>query len=118
MLARKPKLELGNNDQMTPLQIAVYSQNERAAELLLKAGANPNVKFNWKGEKLIRDRTQTFLGPGFQSGVNLSGEGRTPLQLAVELDNKGIVEALLSHNADVNAQDDYGATPLHRAIWQ
>ena len=117
ILSRKPDLELKNGDDMTPLQTAVYRGNARAVELLLKAGANPNVRFDWKEKFIKDDRTQPYVVNFIPQGATLSGEGRTPLHLAVELDNKGIVEALLANGADVNAKDDYGATPLHRAIW-
>jgi cytohesin len=40
---------------------------------------------------------------------------RTPLQLAVENGHKDVVELLLANDADVNAKDDDGWTPLRYA---
>ena len=40
-------------------------------------------------------------------------EGHTPLHLAIL--NSEIVKLLLSHGADMGAQDIYGRTPAHRA---
>jgi ankyrin repeat protein len=43
-------------------------------------------------------------------------EGRTPLHLAVQMDNKDAVELLLANKADVNAKTDAAVTPLHIAL--
>lgn len=57
---------------------------------LLKKGAN------------VHDRTR-----------EVAGLNRTPLHWAAAFGNAEIVKLLLDHNADVNARDEYGATPLH-----
>src|SRR2546423_1038852 len=49
-------------------------------------------------------------------GGNIEGRGndeRKPLHGAVKVGLTEVVEYLLSHNADVNAKDEEGNTPLH-----
>lgn len=43
-------------------------------------------------------------------------DGEAPLHLAARAGNCEAIEILLDHGADVNVFDDYGNTPLHRAI--
>ena len=57
----------------------------KAVATLLELGANPN----WKDK-----------------------DGLTALHYAVLIENEEIIELLLEHNADVNAQDNEGETPL------
>ena len=45
--------------------------------------------------------------------VNATGEaGRTPLECAVEVGDRKLVDLLLEHGADVNGRDDFGETAL------
>jgi ankyrin repeat protein len=44
--------------------------------------------------------------------------GSTPLTAAVREENKGFVETLLAHGADVDKADDAGYTPLTAAAWE
>jgi ankyrin repeat protein len=41
----------------------------------------------------------------------------TPLHIAVSAGEKEIAEFLIENGADINAQDDLGRTPLHRATY-
>ena len=49
----------------------------------------------------------------------LSGRGRPALSLhgAAANDNLAAIEALIAAGAEVNARDEGGLTPLHRAAW-
>lgn len=75
----------------TLLSAAVDSQNLRAVQLLLAAGAKTNVRLEGK---------------------------KTPLHMAAGRNNAAIVRALLEAGADPMAQAWNGATPLHDAIWE
>lgn len=43
--------------------------------------------------------------------------GWTPLHLATYFGHRHVVECLLAHNADVNAINENGDTPLHKAAF-
>jgi hypothetical protein len=69
----------------TPLAYAIYFANYYAADNLLLAGADPNLRFNdW-----------------------------APLDLACFYDDTLLVNMLIYYNADVNIRDSLGFTPLH-----
>ena len=72
---------------LTALQVAVGNVwSERITELLLEAGADPNV---------IQEPS-----------------GATPAHWAVDIRNRKMVEALLKHKANPNAAEASGKTPL------
>ncbi|KAK5653624.1 hypothetical protein OQA88_8654 [Cercophora sp. LCS_1] len=85
LLRAGANLEALNDDGRTPLHLAARLGNG-IAQLLIESGASPNVS----------DR-----------------EGNTPLHLAVEGGNLRVVEALLSHGADVKTVTKTGRTPIH-----
>lgn len=86
--------------------------------LLLKTGANPNLKgeygttpWNFAISRGGADLVKTFLEA--KVNPNLQDEnGDTPLNLATRIGKNGIVELLLEAQADPNLQDGSGATPL------
>jgi ankyrin repeat protein/tetratricopeptide (TPR) repeat protein len=86
ILARKPDLEVRGEDNLTVLQFAVSSRKDGIAELLLQAGANPNVYYDQ--------------------------DGNTPLHWAVDPKRKPLVKLLLDHQANPNARNNSGRTPL------
>ncbi|HEY2952662.1 MAG TPA: ankyrin repeat domain-containing protein, partial [Verrucomicrobiae bacterium] len=86
ILAFKPDLELRGENNLTVLQSAVANRQDSMAELLLRAGANPNVFYEQ--------------------------DGNTPLHWAVDPKRKPMVKLLLAHKANVNARNNSGRTPL------
>ena len=89
-VARGSKLDAPDAYGMyTPLKCVVEGRNMEGVQILLDAGANPNVK----------DR-----------------DGMTPLMVACNAGQKEIAEALLAKGAEVNAKDNYDRTALHSAI--
>ncbi|KAL7949484.1 ankyrin repeat-containing domain protein [Trichoderma barbatum] len=75
-------------NERTPLHYVVAKAHEAGAELLLKSGANPNIK---------------------------DQKGRTPLHHATETYQEISMKLLLEHSADPNIVDHNGRTPLHFA---
>lgn len=80
-----------NINGSTPVHYAIYYENNDILEVLLKYGANPNVK--------------EIEGIG----------GCTPIHRAVEKNNYELVQTLLKAGADPNITEKNGFTTLHLA---
>jgi len=79
---------------MSPLVFAVTLKKQNIIAALLKAGADVNVP----------------------SVASDGGPGGLPIFLAIRSGNLAIVQQLVAAGADVNARDEKGSTPLHRAV--
>ncbi len=90
MLRREPaRVNTLSAEGLAPLMMAVQRGNRMVAELLLRYGADPNV----------RNRL-----------------GKTPLHGAVWAGHAEMVELLIAAGADVNARDKRGKTPWVEAL--
>ena len=78
-----------NNDNLTPLLLAVAKGHTDVAKLLIDKGAEVNIK-------------------------NKSG-GYSPLIMAAGMGHAEIANYLIKNNADVNAKTSQGMTPLSAA---
>ena len=94
ILAHQPKVDILDKDGCTPLQRTLQQQRADIAAMLLDAGANPDARYPRS------------------SG---SWTGLSAIEVAVITANKPLVQLLLAHKANPNAQDDSGSTPLSRA---
>jgi ankyrin repeat protein len=109
----------------TPLMFSASNCQYDAIEFLMKNGANPN--FHEHGYSVLMSacacvkQTQDICLKCIQllldSGANVNmrqHNGMTPLMIACKEGSEKIVEELIKRNADINAQDVMGWTPL---IW-
>ena len=111
----------GKYCQRTPLFLAVLKKNAELVDLLLKNGANPNVKDEAAADatpllkavqELDTDIVSLLLGANANPNLpDLSGW--TPLHWAVG--QPTVIEKLLSAKAEVDARNKMGETALHCA---
>lgn len=90
-------------------------------ELLIANGADVNASFNGTPLHLLtfslapqaKDMAKLLIAKG--ADVNHGGmqRGMTPLHAAIENRNKDIFEVVMTSDANVNARDESGRTPLH-----
>src|SRR5208282_5613317 len=107
LLAAKADPNGGKLD--APLLCAVHRQNTVAAELLLQAGANPNVKggMDW----------QVTIGNIMHGGINPRDRAEcTPLYLAISTGQLPMVNLLLKFKADPNDSRTDGRSLLFSAL--
>ncbi|MDE0165211.1 MAG: ankyrin repeat domain-containing protein [Bryobacterales bacterium] len=115
-----------NDLKATPLhQAATYGALD-AADRLLEAGADPDAR-DGDGETPLHravgsswttsctDMVKHLVEGGADPVLAESRHGRTPLNLAAELDNQYAVEPLLKGGANPHIQDHEGHTALHAA---
>ena len=112
-------LQVSNNAGCTPfsvktrnggtiLHVACAQGHIATVKMLLKAGAAPNVKDDF------------VFTPHMRAVVNSLDardvHGRTPLHLACDKGDINLVKKLLDDGADPNVRDEFGFTPLIRAV--
>jgi hypothetical protein len=117
-----PKLMQNSYGGHTPLHIAASRDQTDIVELLIRAGANPNVKDQ-------EGLTPLHLAAGNHSSTNLASTliseganvnaknkyGYTPLHIVAFSPLKDLAELLIGAGANIHAQDKDGKTPLHFA---
>lgn len=106
----------------TSLHLAARFARADAAKRLLDAGADANCQDN-TGRTPLHTAVAADARGVFQillrnRATNLNSrmhDGTTPLILAARLAIEGMVEDLITADADINAADNYGKTALHWA---
>ncbi|MCY4173388.1 MAG: ankyrin repeat domain-containing protein [Cyanobacteria bacterium MAG CAR3_bin_5] len=125
----------------TALTLALReSPNEKVARLLIQAGADVNAPVRWNagpgdtpllmvagmGEHAIMsvNIAEALINAGANIGVSAHpitslalGSYGTPLHKAASVNHVEMVELLLQHGADINAEDRSENSPLHLAIY-
>ena len=108
----------------TAMHVAAINGNGEVAELLLKAGADPNLPdeytniYHTAREKGMHSiDVMVARENDFSDELNLRANfrGCTPLHYAVLADDIGLINLLLEGGADPLRANDYGKTPLDYA---
>ncbi|XP_014238062.2 ankyrin-1-like [Trichogramma pretiosum] len=111
---------------LTPLHVAVYKSNEKAAKFLLQRGANPNLAAEDGSTPLHvicsrecdDDLAEQFFQMCDDCNHSLQVDARikwdlTPMHIAVCYNNKKAAKFLLQRGANPNLAAEDGSTPLH-----
>lgn len=95
-IEKNPTVDLDeySTDTYSPVYTAIYYENPEALQILLDAGADPNL-------------TDTYAG---------DTSGKSPLFFALYLENSEALEPLIAAGSDVNAATSNGITPLMIAV--
>ncbi|KAK2753351.1 hypothetical protein FQN55_003480 [Onygenales sp. PD_40] len=121
-LGKRPKIDLGDKDDYTPLAIAAERGHYDVVKLLIEKGANI--------ECVERERNRTPLHMALscnredvvklliEKGANIEHvdiSGYPPLAGAVGIGQEDVVKLLLEKGVDVEPQTSSGSSPLHLA---
>lgn len=103
-----------------PLHYAVGCGNTVAAEMLLSAGADPNIgRFGefWNEDVVTGQILVGYAGnrPVYRGAVPDDEDGCTPLHLAAAKGDGVSLDLLVAYKADLDPRTVYGFTPLHLA---
>ncbi|WP_339046417.1 ankyrin repeat domain-containing protein [Candidatus Mesenet endosymbiont of Agriotes lineatus] len=126
LLKNKANIDVRDNENCTPLFLAVRLGHVKVVEALLTGGANVNVLENILGKDkipfaitslhlAIRKGHKEMVEVILKNGANIdikADDGCTPLHLAAREGHQDIVEDLLKRGAKVNTADNNSQTPL------
>ena len=129
LLERGADISTRRDDDQTPLHVASYFRNVEIVCLFLDHGADPEANAEGSvGEKPLHRVSYGDSEYGspengvrvaqllLERGADVStrrNDQWTPLHVASHLGEFGIVQVLIDHDAEVDAVDDFGKTPLH-----
>ena len=123
VIAHGGDVNAATNDNITALMLASRTGNVDTINVLLSAGADPNI-MDADGYTCLHDAvdvgcTKETLKAivGCSANINAANKkGVTPLMQALQIGNINAINLLLNAEADLNIVDKDGDTCLHRAI--
>ncbi|XP_054743032.1 poly [ADP-ribose] polymerase tankyrase-1 isoform X1 [Anastrepha obliqua] len=123
LISHGATLDAVNSDGYTPLHVGVaYAE---VAHLLLKHGANPNLKTLNTGETplhlAIRNHSSAVANIILQTNANINETDdidQTPLMCAIITDLDSVAVTLIERGARINLQDKEGRSALYYAVLQ
>ncbi|WP_019143131.1 ankyrin repeat domain-containing protein [Noviherbaspirillum massiliense] len=108
LIRRKPPVNAANDFGKTALFYAIGSNNHKAAETLLRAGADVNQAYKSAKELRPDDDKCTYFA--------LAHTKRTPLMHAAQHSDVRMLKLLIQANAHLDAADDMGYNALDYAV--
>jgi ankyrin repeat protein len=106
-----------------PLRSSLKASGPECLKLLIQSGADVMQVDHWEQTCLLAamyyDDPVGFGLPLIEAGIELNAKdflGNTAILEAVRLGHSDAVEMLVDHGADVNLQNQHGASPLLEAI--
>ncbi|MCW3098195.1 MAG: ankyrin-3-like [Chthonomonadaceae bacterium] len=116
LLANGADISERDDEQKTPIMLALEFRWMETVRLLVEAGASPNIQ-DTEGEPPLTYADAEVASTLVQHGADVNARdpgGRTPLMKALCPPNvhADSVPILLAHGANVHANDDFGTTPL------
>ncbi len=98
----------------TSLHHAANHGLNEIAKLLIKKGANVNLKANFGYTPLMIATNTVIAELLIKNGANVNATHQygTGLHIAAGVGNRSVAEWFIDNGADVNAKDDNGNTPL------
>ncbi|KAF0193628.1 MAG: ankyrin repeat-containing protein, partial [bacterium] len=107
----------------TALTFATKNSQTSTMQKLLESGADPNTSLIWGLTPLMVAAMEgnvatvkTLILAGVNVNTSMSSTGQTALMFAARAGKKDNVLALIGSNADINARDLRGSTPLKEAM--
>lgn len=106
---------------LTPLMMAIQTNNDEMAKLLIELNPKSFLKKTKRAVAMAREHGNESLARYMiAESLRLVGVdsvyGWSALHMAVKDKDEGLVRELLGKGVDVNAQDNNGRTPLHLAV--
>ena len=127
LLDRGMEVNAQDKDQATPLHLASYASRLEIVQVLLDHGAKVDAK-NADGQTPLHRASQCLQYRYYASqvarlllerGADINSRDKdqaTSLHLASYYGLADVVEVLLDHDAQTNAKDIHGETPLHNVV--
>lgn len=117
-----PGLWIESEAMITPLQLAITTGHPDIVNVLLAAGANPNLADRWGNTPLIwaADKQQTAIARRLLQAkadpAAQSNKGKTALYFAASNGDQTLAQELLAAGAPVNTLTEADKSPLYLAI--
>lgn len=122
LIAKRVNINVKDDYERTPVQIAMGKQDSRFAKLLIEKGANVHVKDGRKNNLLhlaAKEGKSHIAAMLIAKRVNIhekNDNGETPLLVAINNDQLKITQTLLTAGANPHIKDDADNSPMGYAL--